>query len=139
MPRQRFVSGNPLTVLSLLIISLLLICALAASQLAPRNPSAQELPNRLQGPSLAHWLGTDELGRDVLSRIIFGARISVQVGFSVVAISLFAGAFIGSLAGFYGGVLDRFFNLIVINTLLAFPGVLLALALVAFLGPGIWK
>ena len=137
--RRNPVAGNPLTVISLLIIGLLLLCALAAPYLAPQNPSAQELPTRLQGPSPTHWLGTDELGRDVLSRIIFGARISVQVGFSVVAASLLAGALIGSLAGFYGGVLDRFLNVIVINTLMAFPGVLLALALVAFLGPGIGK
>ncbi|MBI3894375.1 MAG: ABC transporter permease [Acidobacteria bacterium] len=137
--RKNSVAWNPLTVTSLLIIGLLLICALAAPYLAPQNPSAQQLPNRLQGPSLAHWLGTDELGRDELSRIIFGARISVQVGMSVVAISLLIGALIGSLAGFYGGILDRFFNIIVMNTLLAFPGVLLALALVAFLGPGMGK
>ena len=84
-------------------------------------------------------MGTDALGRDVLSRIIFGARISLQVGLSVVAVSLIIGSLIGSLAGFYGGILDRFINIIVINSLLAFPGVLLALAFVAFLGPGIGK
>ena len=139
LARKKSVAWNPLTVTSFLIIGFLLICALAAPYLAPQNPSAQELPSRLQGPSLSHWLGTDELGRDELSRIIFGARISVQVGVSVVAVSLLVGALIGSLAGFYGGVLDRFLNVIVINTLLAFPGVLLALALVAFLGPGIGK
>ncbi|MBI1955407.1 MAG: ABC transporter permease [Acidobacteria bacterium] len=139
LPRKKSVAWNPLTVISFLIIGFLLVCALAAPYLTPQNPSAQELPSRLQGPSLTHWLGTDELGRDVLSRIIFGARISVQVGFSVVAASLLVGALVGSLAGFYGGVLDRFLNVIVINTLLAFPGVLLALALVAFLGPGIGK
>jgi peptide/nickel transport system permease protein len=130
---------NPLTVVSLAVIALLLVCALAAPHLAPWDPFAQELPTRLQSPDRQHWLGTDELGRDELSRIIFGARISVQVGISVVAISLVVGALIGSLAGFYGGLLDRFFNRIVINTLLAFPGILLAVAIVAFLGPGIGK
>ena len=130
---------NPLTVASLAILGILLLCAVAAPQLAPRDPSAQELASRLESPSRAHWLGTDELGRDVLSRVIFGARISFRVGISVVAISLLVGSLLGSLAGFYGGWLDRFLNLIVINTLLAFPGVLLALAFVAFLGPGVGK
>lgn len=130
---------NPLTLFSLAIIGLLLLCGLAAPEIAPQDPSAQELPSRLMGPGSEHWLGTDELGRDVLSRIIYGARISLQVGISVVVVSLLVGSLIGSLAGFYGGMLDRFINVIVINSLLAFPGVLLALAFVAFLGPGIWK
>jgi peptide/nickel transport system permease protein len=130
---------NPLTIACVAIIGVLLLCAAAAPQLAPLDPSAQELANRLQPPSASHWFGTDELGRDVLSRVIFGARVSVWIGLSVVAISLLVGAGVGSLAGFYGGWLDRFLNRIVINTLMAFPGVLLALAFVAFLGPGIGK
>jgi peptide/nickel transport system permease protein len=130
---------NPLTVFSLLIIVAMLVCALAAPLLAPENPFSQELANRLEGPSSSNWLGTDELGRDEFSRMIYGARISVIVGISVVAVSLTVGMLIGSLAGFYGGLLDRFINLIVINSLLAFPGILLALAMVAFLGPGIGK
>jgi len=130
---------NPLTVFSLVIICLMLLCALGAPLVAPQNPFAQQLPNRLQGPSSTHWLGTDELGRDEYSRMIYGARISVMVGFSVVAVSLTVGLLLGSLAGFYGGLLDRFINLIVINSLMAFPGILLALAVVAFLGPGIGK
>lgn len=130
---------NPLIVISLALIGLMLICAVAAPWIAPQNPSAQQLPLRLQGPSIAHLFGTDELGRDVFSRIIFGARVSVQVGFSVVVVSLLTGALIGSLAGFYGGFLDRFLNVVIINSMLAFPGVLLALALVAFWGPGLGK
>ena len=130
---------NPLTVFGLLIIGAMLVCALAAPLLAPQDPLAQRLPQRLQGPNRQNWLGTDELGRDELSRIVYGARISVEVGLSVVGVSLVAGMLIGSLAGFYGGLLDRLINLIVINSLLAFPGILLALAMVAFLGPGIGK
>ena len=130
---------NPLTVFSLLMIGVMLLCAVAAPIFAPRDPFAQALPNRLQGPSAAHWLGTDELGRDEFSRLIYGARISVEVGLSVVAVSLLVGMLIGSLAGFYGGLLDRLINLVVINSLMAFPGILLALAMVAFLGPGIGK
>jgi peptide/nickel transport system permease protein len=124
---------------SLFIIAVLVLCAAAAPLLAPHDPFTQALPERLQGPSPEHWLGTDELGRDELSRLIYGARISVQVGLSVVAASLVVGMLVGSLAGFYGGVLDRFVNLIVINSLMAFPGILLALAMVAFLGPGVGK
>ena len=130
---------NRSTAVSLAIIGVMFLCALAAPYAAPQDPAAQHLPSRLQGPGPGHWLGTDELGRDVLSRLIYGARISVQVGLSVVGISLLVGAVIGSLSGFYSGMLDRFFNDVVINTLLAFPGILLALAIVAFLGPGIGK
>jgi peptide/nickel transport system permease protein len=130
---------NPLTLASLIIIAVMLLCALAAPLLAPQDPFAQELRSRLSGPTVRNWLGVDELGRDELSRLIYGARISVQVGLSVVGISLLIGMLIGSLAGFYGGLLDRFFNLIVINSLMAFPGILLALAMVAFLGPGLGK
>jgi peptide/nickel transport system permease protein len=130
---------NPLTVFGLLIIAAMLVCALAAPLLAPQDPLAQQLPQRLQAPNQRNWLGTDELGRDELSRIIYGARISAEVGLSVVGVSLVAGMLIGSLAGFYGGLLDRLINLVVINSLLAFPGILLALAMVAFLGPGIGK
>src|SRR5262249_35904820 len=88
-------------------------------------------------PSIHHWFGTDELGRDILSRIIFGARISMFVGASVVVGSLLLGLIVGSLAGYYGGRLDRFINVIVMNAFLSFPGFLLAIAFVAFLGPGL--
>lgn len=130
---------NPLTLASFIIIALLALCALAAPWLAPGDPAAQELPRRLEPPSSANWLGMDELGRDELSRIIYGARISVQVGLSVVAVSLLVGLIVGSIAGFYGGWLDRLINVVLINALQAFPGVLLALAIVAFMGPGLGK
>src|SRR3972149_6948268 len=113
---------NPLTVFSLVIICLMLLCALGAPLVAPQNQFAQQLPNRLQGPSSTHWLGTDELGRDEYSRMIYGARISVMVGFSVVAVSLTVGLLLGSLAGFYGGLLDPFIQLIRLKTLVGVPG-----------------
>jgi peptide/nickel transport system permease protein len=111
--------------------------ALLAPWLAPCNPAAIDLAARLAKPSAAHWFGTDELGRDILSRIIFGARISLGVGSSVVAVSLALGLLLGGVAGYYGGRLDRFLNIIVMNAFLSFPGILLAIAFVAFLGPGI--
>src|SRR5262249_12822400 len=137
--KARMKQQSLFTILALVLVGLLVFCALASPLLAPRDPFQMQLPSRLQGPTLSHWLGTDSLGRDEFSRMIYGARISVEVGLSVVGVSLVVGLVIGSLAGFYGGVLDRIINLIVINSLMAFPGILLALAMVAFLGPGIGK
>src|SRR5439155_13464045 len=94
---------------------------------------------RLNPPSLLHWCGTDELGRDILSRLIYGSRISMLVGSCVVAASLALGLLIGSIAGYYGGRIDRFFNVVVMNAFLSFPGILLAIAFVAFLGPGVFN
>jgi len=122
-----------------LLAALLAIAAVAAPWLAPRDPAALDLALRLSPPSAAHWLGADELGRDVLSRLLYGARVSLIVGTGVVALSLAAGLLAGALAGYYGGWLDRFFNVIVINTLQAFPGVLLAIAVVSFAGQGLGK
>lgn len=119
------------------IILLLVCCALFSPWIAPRDPAAIDLPNRLERPSAHHWMGTDELGRDILSRMIFGARISLAVGTSVVAVSLTMGLIIGSAAGYYGGTVDRLVNVIAMNAFLSFPGILLAIAFVAFLGPGI--
>lgn len=113
--------------------------AVLAPWLAPHDPAKIELAARLAPPSATHWFGTDELGRDTLSRIIYGARISMLVGSSVVAFSLLLGLIVGSLAGYYGGHLDRVVNVVVMNAFLSFPGVLLAIAFVAFLGPGIFN
>jgi peptide/nickel transport system permease protein len=90
-------------------------------------------------PSASHWFGTDELGRDILSRIIYGARISMLVGGCVVATSLTLGLIFGSIAGYYGGITDRVLNVVVMNAFMSFPGILLAIAFVAFLGPGIFN
>jgi len=117
----------------------LLLCALLAPWIAPANPAAQDLPARLQAPTRAHWMGTDELGRDTLSRTLYGARISLLVAVSVVLGCGSTGLAIGMLAGFAGGWFDRFVNLLLINAFLSFPGILLAIAFAAFLGPGIGK
>jgi len=118
---------------------LLIIVALAAPWLAPYDPVAQNLPARLVPPTAAHWMGTDELGRDILSRIIFGTRVSMLVSISVVFGAGIIGLAIGAVAGYFGGWIDRFVNIILINAFLSFPGILLAIAFAAFLGPGLDK
>ncbi len=123
----------------MVLVAVFVLFALFAPWIAPQDPANINLPARLAGPSAAHWFGTDELGRDILSRIIFGARISLLVGGSVVVFSLLLGLIIGSVAGYYGGRVDRFVNVIVMNAFLSFPGILLAIAFVAFLGPGIFN
>jgi peptide/nickel transport system permease protein len=131
--------SNPLALFGVTLIVLLTLSALLAPWLAPADPANIDLPSRLTPPSSAHWLGADELGRDILSRLLYGARISMLVGASVVLVSLTVGLTIGSIAGYYGGRIDRFFNVVVMNAFLSFPGILLAIAFVAFLGPGIFN
>jgi peptide/nickel transport system permease protein len=118
---------------------LLVIVALAAPWLAPYDPVAQNLPARLIPPTAAHWMGTDELGRDILSRVIFGTRVSMLVSVCVVFGAGVIGLAIGAVAGYFGGWFDRFVNIILINAFLSFPGILLAIAFAAFLGPGLDK
>jgi peptide/nickel transport system permease protein len=130
---------NRLAAAGMIFVGIFLLFALFAPWIAPKDPALLDLPSRLQPPNAVHWFGADELGRDILSRIIYGARISMLVGGGVVAGSLLLGIIFGSIAGYYGGVVDRFFNVIVMNAFLSFPGILLAIAFVAFLGPGIFN
>jgi len=130
---------NPLAAVGVTLVAMFVLAALLAPFIAPHDPARVDLPSRLQPASTAHWFGTDELGRDIFSRIIFGARISMLVGVCVVAGSLLLGIIFGSIAGYYGGTIDRFFNIVVMNAFLSFPGILLAIAFVAFLGPGIFN
>jgi peptide/nickel transport system permease protein len=136
---RRFWRQSALGRWGLVVAAILVICALGASWLAPHDPAAQDLAARLSSPSAAHWMGTDELGRDVLSRVLFGARVSMLVSISVVLVSGIVGLTIGSLAGYFGGWLDRIVNIVLINAFLSFPGILLAIAFAAFMGPGIEK
>src|SRR5215471_14739871 len=108
----------------MVMVVVFVLFAVFAPWIAPMDPAAIDLAVRLQSPNSTHWFGTDELGRDVLSRIIYGARISMLVGSSVVAGSLFLGLIFGSIAGYYGGLTDRFFNVIIMNAFLSFPGIL---------------
>jgi peptide/nickel transport system permease protein len=122
--------------IGLLIVCLAVFAAVAGPLLTPYDPSAQELARRLEGPSLAHPLGLDELGRDILARLLAGARISLLVGLAVVSVSSIIGMTLGSIAGYFGGRLDDAISRI-IDVLMAFPGILLAIALVAVLGPSL--
>ncbi|MCP4202917.1 MAG: ABC transporter permease [bacterium] len=110
--------------------------ALLAPVLAPYDPFEQQLERRLEGPSPGHALGLDELGRDVLSRLLHGARISVGVGLTVVLLAGAIGTLIGSISGYLGGRVDAFL-MRVTDVFMAFPGILLAIALVAVLGPAL--
>lgn len=118
------------------ILLLLAAAALFAPALAPYNPFGQNLDQDLIPRSSEHWLGTDKLGRDILSRIIYGGRISLLVGITTVALSLAIGVVIGSLSGYFGGWIDQMLMRLV-DILMAFPGILLAIAFTAVLGPGL--
>src|ERR1700726_2273006 len=128
---------QPLAALGATLLLLFVACAVFAPWLAPQDPGRLDLAGRLMGPSWAHWFGTDELGRDILSRTLFGARISLIVAVSVVGLSLAVGLVAGGLAGFYGGWTDTVVNVYVTNAFMALPGILLAIAFVAFMGPGL--
>src|SRR5690348_16967995 len=136
---MRALLRNRLAAFGVALVCLFVAFALFAPVIAPRNPAQLDLAARLEGPTRAHWFGTDELGRDIFSRVIYGARISMLVGSCVVAASLTLGLIFGSIAGYYGGIVDRFLNVIVMNAFMSFPGILLAIAFVAFLGPGIFN
>lgn len=136
---REFWRQSVLARVGLIAALILLLTALLAPWVAPVDPAAQNLPARLASPSRAHWMGTDELGRDILSRTLYGARVSLLVAASVVCGCGFTGLAMGVLAGYAGGWFDRFVNLLLINAFLSFPGILLAIAFAAFLGPGIGK
>lgn len=133
----RLLRRQPLAVIGIALMLWFGAMALLAPVLAPYNPAALDLTHRLAAPSCAHWLGTDELGRDILSRVIFGARLSLTVAISVVGLSFLLGLIFGGLAGYYGRWLDVTINTFLMNAFLALPGILLAIAFVAFLGPGL--
>lgn len=118
------------------LVGCVVAAAVAGPLLLPHDPAAQDLALRLQGPTLAHPFGLDELGRDMLARVLAGARVSLAVGLAVVTVSASLGLAIGSLAGYLGGLTDDVVSR-TMDVLMAFPGILLAIALVAVLGPGL--
>jgi peptide/nickel transport system permease protein len=127
---------QPLAVIGVALLAAFVLGGLFAPWLAPRNPAAIDLLHRLESPSATHWAGTDELGRDSLSRLLWGARLSLAVSVTVVAVSLALGIVLGGLAGYLGGWVDTALTTFAMNTFLALPGILLAIAFAAFLGPG---
>jgi peptide/nickel transport system permease protein len=133
--RRTFLS-NRLALFGLIIISIFILVAIFAPLIAPYDPLAQDLEGKFAGPSLAHPFGQDELGRDILSRVIYGARISLTAGLAAVAIATVAGTIIGLLAGYFGGYTDSIFMRLM-DVLLAFPSILLAIIVVSVLGPSL--
>src|SRR5688572_18360621 len=130
---------NRLTIIGLVIVAVLVFVALFAHWIAPYDISTTNLAMRYLPPSSEHWFGTDSTGRDIFSRVVFGARISLQVGIVVVTVSAVIGTLLGAVSGYYGGWVDRFVSGYLFNVFLAFPGLLLAIAMVAFLGAGLNK
>lgn len=118
-----------------ILLLIIILMAIFAPFVAPYDPVKQNIRNRLQGPSREHILGTDQFGRDTFSRVVYGARISLRVGFSAILIAVVVGCLLGLVAGYYGGMLDNIIMRIM-DVLMALPGFLLALAIVAALGPG---
>ncbi len=132
----RHLRKYPALWIGLLILMVFLVLIVAAPLIAPYEPLAQDMPNRLSAPSATHLFGTDELGRDIFSRTVYGAQISLPMALIVVVISLVGGSFLGALAGFFGGVLDDLI-MRVADVTLAFPAIVLALAISALLGPSL--
>jgi peptide/nickel transport system permease protein len=133
---RRRMRRQPLAVAGVVLLVAFVVGGLAAPWLAPYSPATIDLVHRLEGPSSAHIAGTDELGRDTLSRLLFGARLSLAVSVTVVTASLLLGIAVGGIAGYLGGWVDVALTTFAMNTFLALPGILLAIAFAAFLGPG---
>jgi peptide/nickel transport system permease protein len=134
----RRLTRNKMAMAGLCVVALLFLVAIFASYLAPYPPDKIDTTQVLAPPTGVHLLGTDVLGRDVLSRIIYGSGVSLSVGFVAVGISTLIGVFLGSLSGYYGGVVDRIIMRFV-DIMLCFPSFFLILAVIAFIGPSIWN
>jgi peptide/nickel transport system permease protein len=134
----RRLARNKLAMVGLVVVAILFVVAFLANQLSPYPPDQINTHQILMSPSGAHWMGTDILGRDVLSRIIHGAGVSLSVGFVAVGISSLIGVFLGAMAGYYGGIVERLIMRFV-DIMLCFPTFFLILAVIAFIGPSIWN
>ena len=130
--------ANPLVLIGTIIISSVLLMALAAPLIAPYDPEAIDVKAILLAPSSLHWMGTDGLGRDVFSRMLYGARISLMVGFVAVGIATAIGIFLGAIAGYYRGWVDTVI-MRAVDVMLSIPTFFLILAVIAFLTPSIWN
>jgi peptide/nickel transport system permease protein len=132
----RLLAGNPVTVTSAVVLAVVVFIAVTASWIAPHGVNDIDVPNALRPPGGDHWFGTDELGRDVFSRVLVGVQASMRVAVVSVAFAVVVGVTIGVVAGYRGGWLDTVVMRIV-DVMFAFPVLLLALAVVAILGPGV--
>lgn len=131
-----YVRHQPLALVGVVLLSIFLLAGILAPWVAPYNPASIDLMHRLESPSATHLAGTDELGRDTLSRLLWGARLSLAISVIVVSVSLVLGLVVGGLAGYLGGWIDSALTTFAMNTFMALPGILLAIAFAAFLGPG---
>jgi peptide/nickel transport system permease protein len=129
--------GNRFALAGGIVVVVLFLLSFLAPYITPYNPSAIDAYHVLMPPSAAHWMGTDELGRDVFTRVVFGARISLKVGFVAVGIAMVIGTIVGLVAGFYGGWMDSLLMRLV-DIMLCFPTFFLILAVIAMLEPSIW-
>jgi len=133
----RTFSRNQLACCGAVVVGILVAIAVLAPALAPWDPNKTDMKRILEGPSTTHWLGTDQIGRDVLSRLLYGSRISLAVGFVSVGIAVLIGILLGAAAGYNGGIVDAFIMRLV-DLMLVFPRFFLLLAVLAFLKPSIW-
>ncbi|WP_426446653.1 oligopeptide ABC transporter permease [Paenibacillus sp. S-38] len=127
---------NKMAMASLVIMIVLILLALLAPVIAPHDPAEQDLLNRLKPPSAEHWFGTDDLGRDLFSRVLYGARVSLSVGIVSVVLNVLIGVTVGSLAGYYGGRVDAVLMRFV-DMMLAFPSLFVMIAVVTLLRPSL--
>jgi peptide/nickel transport system permease protein len=134
----RYFKKNRLAVGGMAMILITFLIAGTASLFSPYDPGKTDISLKLKPPSNQHYLGTDQLGRDVFSRMLYGSRISLSVGFVAVAISIFIGIFVGAMAGYYGGWVDSFLMRFV-DIMLCFPSFFLILTVVALLGPSLFN
>ncbi|WP_277183342.1 nickel transporter permease [Caballeronia sp. BR00000012568055] len=134
--RWRGFSANPLSMLGLMILLLLIVVAVIGPSIVSYDPLKQVLSERLTPPNAAHWFGTDQLGRDILSRLVHGSRLTLSIAMLVVVLVVPIGLAIGTVAGYFGGIVDTVL-MRVTDVALAFPKIVLALAFAAALGPGV--
>lgn len=127
---------SPGAIVGLIVVTIVILAAVFAPFVAHDGPLAQNLAAQTQAPSAAHWFGTDKLGRDVFARIVYGARISIRIGFVAVGIAISAGTILGVLGGFFGGTLDDAIGAVT-DLMLAFPSIILAIGVTTILGPSV--
>jgi len=131
-----FLRANPLALIGVTLVIFWVVVSLTAPWLVPFSPTQQSIPDRLQPPSAAHWFGTDQLGRDVFSRVLYGGRLSLPAGIAVIVIAGIVGTIVGALAGYIGGWFDEVL-MRVTEVFIAFPTIILAMAIAAALGPSL--